>query len=63
MRKSEAAPAYPIQSVEHALTLIDLLAAKRRLTITEIAGRLEVAPSTASRLVANQVILRLKSGA
>jgi len=52
VRKSEATPAYPIQSVAHALDLIDLISEKRRLTITEIAKRLGVALSTASRLVA-----------
>jgi DNA-binding IclR family transcriptional regulator len=45
-------PAYPIQSVDHALRLVDLFAERRRLTIGEIAKRLDVAPSTASRLVA-----------
>jgi DNA-binding IclR family transcriptional regulator len=45
-------PAYPIQSVDHALRLIDLFAERRRLAIGEIAKHLEVAPSTASRLVA-----------
>jgi len=52
VRKSQSAPAYPIQSVGHALALIDLFSERRRLTITEIARELEVAPSTASRLVA-----------
>lgn len=46
------APAYPIQSVDHALVLLDLFAERRRLTIGEAAKRLGVAPSTASRLVA-----------
>jgi DNA-binding IclR family transcriptional regulator len=47
-----AAPAYPIQSVDHALVLLDIFAERRRLTIGDIAKRLAVAPSTASRLVA-----------
>lgn len=46
------APAYPIQSVDHALELLDLFAQRRRLTIGEAAKHLDVAPSTASRLVA-----------
>ena len=45
-------PAYPIQSVEHALQLVDLFAERRRLTTGDIAKHLAVAPSTASRLVA-----------
>ena len=51
MRKSGTV-AYPIQSVGHALALLDLFAERRRLSITDIAKLLAVAPSTASRLVA-----------
>jgi DNA-binding IclR family transcriptional regulator len=52
MPRSATAPAYPIQSVDHALELLDLFALRRRLTIGEVANHLAVAPSTASRLVA-----------
>lgn len=52
MRKSQAAPAYPIRSVEHALTLLRLFAQRRRMRIADVAAELAVAPSTASRLVA-----------
>jgi DNA-binding IclR family transcriptional regulator len=45
-------PAYPIQSVDHALVLLDLFAERRRLTVGEVAKHLGVAPSTATRLVA-----------
>jgi DNA-binding IclR family transcriptional regulator len=52
MPRSASAPAYPIQSVDHALDLLDLFAERRRLTVGAIADHLAVAPSTASRLVA-----------
>lgn len=52
MPRAAAAPAYPIQSVDHVLELLDLFAERRRLTIGAIATELAVAPSTASRLVA-----------
>jgi DNA-binding IclR family transcriptional regulator len=52
MLRSTAVPAYPIQSVDHALELLDLFAERRRLTTGEIAKHLGVAPSTASRLLA-----------
>ncbi len=51
MRKSGTV-AYPIQSVGHALTLLDLFSERRRLAIGDIAKLLAVSPSTASRLVA-----------
>jgi DNA-binding IclR family transcriptional regulator len=50
--RSAAGPAYPIQSVDHALMLLDLVATRRRLTIGAVAKYLDVAPSTASRLMA-----------
>jgi DNA-binding IclR family transcriptional regulator len=49
--KKSAAPAYPIQSVEHALQLLALFSERRRLTIGTVAKELNVASSTASRLV------------
>lgn len=51
MQKSRS-PAYPIQSVEHALVLLALFSERRRLSVGAIAKELKVAPSTASRLVA-----------
>lgn len=50
--KKSSTPAYPIQSVEHALVLLALFAERRRLSIGAVAKELHVAPSTASRLVA-----------
>ena len=50
--KKSGAPAYPIQSVEHALVLLALFSERRRLSVGAIAKELSVAPSTASRLVA-----------
>jgi DNA-binding IclR family transcriptional regulator len=50
--KKSGAPAYPIQSVEHALVLLALFAERRRLSVGAVAKELRVAPSTASRLVA-----------
>jgi IclR family acetate operon transcriptional repressor len=52
VRKSGDSPAYPIQSVEHALNLLELFSERRRLSVTEAAKLLGVAASTASRLVA-----------
>ncbi len=51
MRKSATAPAYVLQSVDHALSLLNLFAEHHRLRIAEIGRYLDVAPSTASRLV------------
>lgn len=50
--KKSGAPAYPIQSVDHALVLLALFSERRRLSVGAIAKELHVAPSTASRLVA-----------
>jgi DNA-binding IclR family transcriptional regulator len=50
--KKSGSPAYPIQSVEHALTLLGLFSERRRLSVGTVAKELQVAPSTASRLVA-----------
>lgn len=50
--KKSAAPAYPIQSVDHALTLLRTFSERRRMRIADVAAELSVAPSTASRLVA-----------
>lgn len=52
VKKSASSPAYPIESVGHALTLLRLFAERHRMRIAEIAAELAVAPSTASRLVA-----------
>lgn len=45
-------PEYPIQSVDNALKLIQLLRDEGQLTLTEAATQLSVAPSTAHRLLA-----------
>ncbi|MDQ3547386.1 MAG: IclR family transcriptional regulator, partial [Chloroflexota bacterium] len=45
-------PAYPIESVDKALTLLLLLRERRALTVTEASRELEVAASTAHRLLA-----------
>ena len=52
MNRSATVPAYPIQSVDHALVLLELFAERRRLTIGDVAKHFYIAPSTASRLVA-----------
>lgn len=44
-------PVAPVQSVDRALTVLDILAAKREAGVTEIADELGVHKSTASRLV------------
>ena len=41
-----------VQSVDRALTILELLAADGRLGVGEIAGLLDVHKSTASRLLA-----------
>jgi IclR family acetate operon transcriptional repressor len=45
-------PTYFLQSVDHALALLELFSEQRRLTLTEISKSLGIALSTASRLVA-----------
>lgn len=42
----------PVQSVDRAVSILDLLAGEGELGVTELARRLEVHKSTASRLVA-----------
>ena len=44
-------PATPVQSVDRALTILQLLAESGELGVTEIAGRLDVHKSTAFRLL------------
>lgn len=46
------APAYAVTSVDHALRLATMLQVEGALTVTEAAARLQVAPSTAHRLLA-----------
>lgn len=48
---SKSAPAYPLESVDRCLRLVALLQAGRTLTVTTAAQTLEVAPSTAHRLL------------
>src|SRR5689334_949720 len=45
------APGPLVQSVDRALTMLELLGADGRLGVTEIAGLLDVHKSTASRLL------------
>ncbi len=52
MRKAVDGPAYIMQSVDHALRLIDLFRERKRLRVMDIVNALHVAPATASRLVA-----------
>jgi DNA-binding IclR family transcriptional regulator len=47
----EAGPATPVQSVDRALTILQMLAESGELGVTEIAGRLDVHKSTAFRLL------------
>jgi len=46
-----ADPATPVQSVDRALTILQMLAESGELGVTEIAGRLDVHKSTAFRLL------------
>lgn len=50
-RDSKTRPAYAITSVDHALRLAAHLQLEGRLTVTEAAARLDVAASTAHRLL------------
>ena len=50
-RTSKAKPAYAVTSVDHALRLAAILQLEGRITVSEAAERLEVAPSTAHRLL------------
>jgi DNA-binding IclR family transcriptional regulator len=45
-------PAYPVKSVDNALRLLVLLGERQQLTLSEAAGHLGVAKSTAHRLLA-----------
>ena len=45
-------PPYPLQSVDNALRLAQLLQTEGSLRLTDAAARLNVAPSTAHRLLA-----------
>jgi len=47
----DAQNANPVQSVDRALTILEILARQGELGVTEIAGELDVHKSTASRLV------------
>ena len=47
----EFGPASPVQSVDRALTILQMLAESGELGVTEIAGRLDVHKSTAFRLL------------
>jgi DNA-binding IclR family transcriptional regulator len=46
-----AAPAYVIESVDSALKILRMLCEAKKLRVSEVAARLEVAPSTAHRLL------------
>lgn len=46
-----AAPRYPIKSVDNALRLLAMLRDRRRLRVSEAARELDIAPSTAHRLL------------
>lgn len=50
-RTSKSRPSYAITSVDHALRLAAMLQLEGRITVSEAAERLEVAPSTAHRLL------------
>ncbi|MCW2584051.1 MAG: DNA-binding transcriptional regulator, IclR family [Klenkia sp.] len=49
---TDGAPAYPISSVDNALRLLLMLRDQPRLRLTGIATALDIAPSTAHRLLA-----------
>lgn len=50
-KDSRVRPAYAIKSVDHALRLAAQLQLEGRLTLSDAAARLDVAPSTAHRLL------------
>ncbi len=50
--ESKKPPAYAVASVDHALRLAAILQAEGSITVTDAAARLQVAPSTAHRLLA-----------
>lgn len=50
-KTAKARPAYAVTSVDHALRLAAILQLEGRITVSEAAERLEVAPSTAHRLL------------
>lgn len=51
-RKANEGPAYPISSVDNALRLVLMLRDQPRLRLSTIAASLDIAPSTAHRLLA-----------
>jgi DNA-binding IclR family transcriptional regulator len=51
-RAENGEPRYPIESVDKALRLLLVLAQRRTLSVSEASAELEVAPSTAHRLLA-----------
>ena len=51
-REPKQRPAYAITSVDHALRIATMLQLEGELTVTEVAERLDVARSTAHRLLA-----------
>lgn len=51
-REPKHRPSYAISSVDHALRIATMLQLEGELTVTEVAERLEVARSTAHRLLA-----------
>jgi DNA-binding IclR family transcriptional regulator len=51
-RELKQRPSYAISSVDHALRIATMLQLEGELTVTEVAQRLEVARSTAHRLLA-----------
>ncbi|WP_340539036.1 IclR family transcriptional regulator [Nocardioides sp. GXZ039] len=55
MQQFKAPPAYVVTSVDNALRIATMLQLEGALTVTEIAHRIGVAPSTAHRLLATLV--------
>lgn len=51
-RRPKDRPAYAISSVDHALRIASMLQLEGRLTVSDVAERLDVARSTAHRLLA-----------
>jgi DNA-binding IclR family transcriptional regulator len=56
---AEAGPGAPVQSVDRAITILELLAREGESSVTEIAGGLGVHKSTAFRLLATLEVHRL----
>ena len=58
-RETARAPAYLVESVDRAMQAIELLQERPTRSLTELAGHLDVAPSTAHRLMSTMAHRRV----